>query len=289
MPLAHIAIAVLSVSLFGGQWVAARVVQAQVPPFVVVTMRFAFIALVMLPFVRRPRAAQWGRVAVISTFAGGINLALSYVGIGRIDSSTAVIVSQSMAPFTVLLSIVLLGERIGWWAWSGIALAMAGIVVLIGGPGAPPDPLGVLLVAAAAASFAVGTVLTRKWAPLDATMLNCWSAVVGFFQIGLLSLALEHGQLAALAAADARGWAAIVYICAAGGLVGFALWYWLIERHPTSRLSPFLLLSPVAGMLGGVALLGEPLTLAKLVGGAVVIAGVALVQLDARRPRPASS
>lgn len=282
VPLAHVAIAVLAVSLFGGQWVAARFVQAQVPPFLVVVLRFAFIAAVMLPFVRRPRAAQWWRVAVISTFVGGFNLALSYVGVGRIDSSTAVIVSQLMAPFTVLLSVVLLKERVGWGTVAGIALAMAGVVVLIGGPGMRPDLLGVVLVALASLSFGTGSALTRKWGPLDPNMLNGWSAAIGLVQIGALTLIFERGQLEALAAADARGWMAIVYICAAGGLLGFALWYWLIARHPTSRLSPFLLLSPLAGMLGGIVLLGEPLTLAKVAGGAIVIAGVALVQLDAR-------
>jgi O-acetylserine/cysteine efflux transporter len=59
--------------------------------------------------------------------------------------------------------------------------------------------------------------------------------------------------------------------------LGYGLWYSLVGRFPLARVGPFLLLMPVFSVLGGVTLLGESLTLRIALGGAIVIAGVAVI------------
>ncbi|MBX9635788.1 MAG: EamA family transporter, partial [Magnetospirillum sp.] len=62
-------------------------------------------------------------------------------------------------------------------------------------------------------------------------------------------------------------------------LVAYSLWYRLLARHSMNQIVPITLLGPVVGVASGVMLLGEPLSWQKLVGGAITIAGVAVVQL----------
>ena len=60
---------------------------------------------------------------------------------------------------------------------------------------------------------------------------------------------------------------------------GYAMWYGLLGRHDVTRVIPYLLLAPVTTVLGGILFLGEPMTVVRLTGGALVIAGVAIMNM----------
>ena len=105
-----------------------------------------------------------------------------------------------------------------------------------------------------------------------------------------LSLTVEsgHAQLPDRLLADWRPWAGIAFTVIGSSLVAYTLWYGLLARHPMNRVVPVTLLGPVVGVAGGVLVLGEALTWQKLVGGALTVAGVAVVQfLGGTRQPPA--
>jgi O-acetylserine/cysteine efflux transporter len=62
--------------------------------------------------------------------------------------------------------------------------------------------------------------------------------------------------------------------------VGYGIWYTLVRRNPVSLVAPFLLLLPVFAVLGGFLFLGERLSPQVMIGGAIVIAGVAFILFD---------
>jgi len=104
-------------------------------------------------------------------------------------------------------------------------------------------------------------------------------------QVMLMSLLLEHGQLASLVTADGRGWLALAYTIFIGGIVGFGLWFWLIARCSMDRVVPFGLLLPVFALMSSVLFLGDPMTPKLIVGGLLAISGVAITQIrPAARP-----
>jgi drug/metabolite transporter (DMT)-like permease len=71
--------------------------------------------------------------------------------------------------------------------------------------------------------------------------------------------------------------------------ISYLVWFWLLRRYPATQVTAFTLLTPLAGLLAGVGLLGEPLTLRLAVACAAVVAGIALVNRAPARLSPAGS
>ncbi|MGA7580628.1 MAG: EamA family transporter, partial [Pseudolabrys sp.] len=249
------------------------------PPLFFLALRFLAIALLLIPFVKRPTRQQFGPIAAISIFFGGLNFGLFYVGLGLGSGSMSAVAYQLATPFTILLAWPLLAERPSLTTSAGVVIAFVGVVVLAAGPGLSANALPLLLVVGAAFAFAVSNILTKRYGPFDPLMLMGWSSLLTVPQVMLMSLLLEHGQLASLITADERGWLALAYTIFIGGIVGFGLWFWLIARCSMGRVAPFGLLLPVFALISSVLFLGDRMTPKLIVGGLLAISGVAITQV----------
>lgn len=265
--------------VWGYQFVVIKVGVTQFPPLFFLSLRFLAIALLLVPFVKQPTREQLGPVAAISIFLGGLNFGLFYVGLGLGSGSMSAVAYQLATPFTVLLAWPLLAERPSLATSAGVALAFAGVVVLGAEHGLSANAVPLLLVIGAAFAFAVSNVLTKRYGPLDPFMLMGWSALLTVPQVMLMSLLLEHGQLASLVTADQRGWLALAYTIFIGGIVGFGLWFWLIARCSMGRVAPFGLLLPVFALISSVLFLGDRMSPKLIVGALLAISGVATTQI----------
>ncbi len=241
--------------LWGYQFVAIKVGVMEFPPLFFLGLRFLAIALLLVPFVKRPTRQQLGPVAAISVFLGGLNFGLFYVGLGLGSGSISAVAYQLAPPFTVLLAWPLLAERPSLTTSAGVVLALGGVVVLAAGPGLSANALPLLLVVGAAFAFAVSNVLTKRYGPFDPLMLMGWFSLLTVPQVMLMSLLLEHGQVASLVTADQRGWLALAYTIFIGGIAGFGLWFWLIGRCSMGRVALFGLLLPVFALMSSVLFL----------------------------------
>lgn len=265
--------------LWGYQFVAIKVGVAEFPPLFFLALRFLAIALLLVPIVKWPTREQLGPIAAISIFLGGLNFGLFYVGLGLGSGSMSAVAYQLATPFTVLLAWPLLSERPSLTTSAGVLLACGGVVMLAAESGLSGNGLPLLLVVGAAFAFAVSNVLTKRYGPFDPLMLMGWSSLFTVPQVMLMSLLLEYGQVASLAAADERGWLALAYTIFIGGIVGFGLWFWLIGRCSMGRVAPFGLLLPVFALMSSVLFLGERMTPRLIVGGLLAMSGVAMTQI----------
>jgi O-acetylserine/cysteine efflux transporter len=279
MSVIQIVCAVVVPLLWGYQFVAIKVGVTEFPPLFFLALRFLAIALLLVPFVKRPTRRQFGPVAAISIFLGGLNFGLFYVGLGLGSGSMSAVAYQLATPFTVLLAWPLLAEKPSLTTSAGVMLAFAGVVVLVADHGLSGNLLPLLLVVAAAFAFAVSNVLTKRYGPFDPFMLMGWSSLLTVPQVLLMSLLLEYGQLPSLVTADERGWLALAYTIFIGGIAGFGLWFWLIARCSMSRVAPFGLLLPVFALMSSVLFLGERMTPKLIAGGLLAISGVAMTQI----------
>jgi O-acetylserine/cysteine efflux transporter len=270
--------AVMVPLLWGYQFVVIKTGITEFPPFFFLALRFLVTALLLIPLVKRPTREQLGPIAAISIFLGGLNFGLFYVGLGLGSGSMTAVAYLLSTPFTVLLAWPLLAERPSLATVCGVALALAGVLVLRADPGVSASGLPLLLVVGAAFAFAVSNVLTKRYGPFDPLMLMGWSSLFTVPQVMLMSLLLEDGQSASLVAADERGWLALTYTIFIGGIVGFGLWFWLIARCSMARVAPFGLLLPVFALMSSALFLGEPMTPKLIVGALLAISGVALTQ-----------
>jgi len=192
MSFIQIACAVTVPLLWGYQFVAIKVGVMEFPPLFFLVLRFLAIALLLIPFVKKPTRQQFGPIAAISVFLGGLNFGLFYVGLGLGSGSISAVAYQLATPFTVLLAWPLLAERPSLTTSAGVLLAFVGVVVLAVGPGLSANALPLLLVVGAALAFAVSNVLTKRYGPFDPLMLMGWSSLLTVPQVMLMSLLLEH-------------------------------------------------------------------------------------------------
>ncbi|MFK4725438.1 drug/metabolite transporter (DMT)-like permease [Bradyrhizobium niftali] len=185
----QIVCAVVVPLLWGYQFVAIKVGVTEFPPLFFLALRFLAIALLLVPFVKRPARHQIGPVAAISIFLGGLNFGLFYVGLGLGSGSLSAIAYQLATPFTVLLAWPLLAERPSATTSAGVALAFVGVVVLAAGP-------GVVSKRAAAAARGWGSLRLRGVQRLDETLRPFRSPDVDGMVVAVHGAA-GHGDVAA--------------------------------------------------------------------------------------------
>ena len=267
----------LAVPLIWGLGVVfAKAAIGHFPPILLMALRFTLTALVLVWFVKPPWRLM-GQLFVIALISAAVQYSLTFNGLRGVDASTAVLVIQLEVPFLILLGAVLLKEKPGRRRWLGIAIAFIGVAFIAGEPrlGAAWDSLALLF--GGAFTWALGQIMVRRLGEVGGLAMVAWVAVFAAPQLFVFSLVLEDDHLAYLGAAGWVVWGTVLYMGIVMTALGYGLWYSLVGRFPLARVGPFLLLMPVFSVLGGVTLLGESLTLRVAIGGAIVIAGVAVI------------
>ncbi len=267
----------LAVPLIWGMGVVfAKAAIGHFPPILLMALRFTLTALILVWFVKPPWRLM-GRLFVIALISAAVQYSLTFNGLRGVDASTAVLVLQLEVPFLILLGAVLLKEKPGWRRWLGIAITFIGVAFIAGEPrlGGSWDSLALLL--GGAFTWALGQIMVRRLGEVGGFTTVAWVAVFAAPQLFAFSLVLEDDHLAYLGAAGWVVWGTVLYMGIVMTALGYGLWYSLVGRFPLARVGPFLLLMPVFSVLGGVTLLGESLTLRVALGGAIVIAGVAVI------------
>jgi O-acetylserine/cysteine efflux transporter len=257
-------------------FVVGKIGVTQLPPLLLMGLRFALVAVLLAPFLT-PVGKGWPWIAALGVVLGGLHFGLLFVGLQGVDAGPAAVAIQLAVPFSMLLATVFYRERLGTWQWAGMLLAFAGVYLLAGGPSQRSSTWHLLLVVLAAFAWAVANVLIKRLGPINVFKLNAWLAVLACPQLLLGSLLLEHGQRAAIADADWTAWGAMIYMAVGASIVAYGLWYYLIEKYEMNRVVPLTLLAPVFAVVLAVPLLGESISLHLLIGGAVTIAGVAMI------------
>lgn len=252
------------------------------PPMLLVATRFALVAAMLLPFVRIPRDKLWPLFGVSVTL-GAIHFGLMLTGMQYVPAGTAAIAIQLQVPFAALLAALFFNDRLGWRRAAGMAIAFAGIALISGEPGLAERPFAIWLVIGASFVWAVANIQIKRMGSVDGFTTNAAVALFAAPQLFGLSLLLEDGQWAALTGIGWHGLVSLFYQSVAVVIVGYGLWYGLLQRYAVNQAMPFTLLMPAVGVAAGVVMLGEALTWQRVVGGLITVVGVGIILW--RRPQ----
>jgi O-acetylserine/cysteine efflux transporter len=128
--------------------------------------------------------------------------------------------------------------------------------------------------------WAIGQIQVRRFG-LDDGGLKLLGAlcVLAAPLLLVLSLVFEDGQIAEIARATSTVWIQVAYLGLGMTVIGQGIWFYLVARHPLHDVAPFLLLVPVFSIAAGVAFLGETLSAMAILGGFLIISGVATATL----------
>lgn len=263
--------------IFGFNLIASKYGMGQLPPLFFTALRFALVAAVLWPLLRLPRP-QLGLILQVALAVGVLHFGLMYLGLALADDvSTVAIALQMVVPFTTLLSIVMLGERVGWRRTLGMALAFGGVLLIAFDPRVMGYLGALVLVLLGGLAMAFGTILMKRLSGVKPLELQAWIGVVGAPALLLVSLVVERGQLEAARSAAPLVWLAVAFSALGASVIAHGALYWLIQRYEVSLISPLMLLSTVFSVVFGVWLMGDVLTPAILLGGVATLAGVAVI------------
>jgi O-acetylserine/cysteine efflux transporter len=277
----HLLLALSVVFIWGTNFVVIRWGLDGLPPFLFATLRFALSALPWLLFIRRP-AVRWRTLAAFGVLLGVGQFGLMFLAMqGRITPGLASLVIQTQVFFTIALSLLALGERVRGFQLAGLALAVAGLVLIGAHLDADVTPAGLALVLAAALFWACANLVAKSAGRVDMLGFMVWSSVFAVPPLLALSWLLEGPQAmaAGLAGAGTGVWAAVLWQALGNSLYGYGVWNWLLARHPAATVTPLALLVPVFGISASALALGEPLPAWKLGAGALVLLGLVVIVL----------
>lgn len=269
--------------IWGMNLIASKIGVGQFPPIFFTALRFASLALFLIPMLRIHRG-QMAYLSAAALLTGPTAFALLFAGIYLAeDAATVAIASQMGVPFSTLLSVWLLGETIRWRRTLGIAFAFAGIVIIGFDPRVIAYWEGLVLVVGSCLVSALGLIFLKRLHDIKPLELQSFIALVGGSMLLIMSFMFESGQMDAVRNANWQGWAALAFTTLLSSLVAHTAWYYLVARYPVTSLSPLTLLSPLFGILFGVTLLDDQLTPRMLLGGAVTLIGVFIVVMREKR------
>ncbi|MBI3841080.1 MAG: DMT family transporter [Thaumarchaeota archaeon] len=237
----------------------------------------AFLAL--YPVMVKPKARfdrkDFARLLVVALTSVAI-YHLSLNAAEKVVNASLAGLLISLAPLTtVLLSSVVLHEKLTLKIWGALALAVAGAFVIsspdLSFTGTAVGPGLVVVAALAGAVFTVASKpLVSKYGPFP---VAAWAAFLGTaILLPLATPSLVEQSLAL----SAQGWASVLYLAILSTVVANMIFYTLVSRQAVSKLGVQLYLVPIVSAAGGVLILGENLGIEILAGGALLLLAVGL-------------
>ncbi|WP_017569426.1 EamA family transporter [Nocardiopsis halotolerans] len=259
-------------------------------PLLASAVRALPAGLVLLAVTRTlPSGTWWWRAAVLGTLNIGVFLHLLFVTAYLLPGGVAALVTSVQPLLVLVLAALLLGDRIRPVHVVATLLGATGVALLVLGPEAALNPVGVLAGLAAAASMATGVVLTKRWGRppgVGVLAMTGWQLTAGGLLLTPAALLVE-GLPDRVTVPNVLGFA---YLGVVGALLAYAIWFRGLERLPAVAVSFLSLASPLTAAVLGFLVLGETLTPVQGAGALAAVAAVVLVQLaSARRPPPEES
>lgn len=252
-------------------------------PFTAALIRVLPAGVLLLLLTRQMPARQHGaRLLVLATLNIGAFQALLFVAAYRLPGGLAAVLGAIQPLIVMALAWALDGKtpaRLTFWA---AVVGVLGMAALLISPQTVYEPIGIAAALLGAGCMACGVWLTRRWQlPLPVLALTGWQLLIGGLMLAPLAWLVD----APLPALTPLQLAAYAYLCLAGALLAYSLWFRGIARLPTVAVASLGLLSPLTAIVLGWVFLSQSMTGMALVGLCVVLASVFAVQWTASGTR----
>jgi O-acetylserine/cysteine efflux transporter len=275
----QILLALLPPLFFGTGFTIAKPAVSHFPPLFLILICYGSIAVLMGLTQRERLKTPWPSIMLIAAFSVTIQGALLFWAIRspEMPATAANLILQIQIPFAVLLGWLLMNERPDGRRMLGTAMAILGVALVIGLPETPPGLVPTVMIIVSALCWSLGQVLVRRLGKDNGVGVLKGNAIGSLPQLALATLLFEHGQWQSVVTATWLQWSMLGFVAVVGFYFAYLSWFTLLKQCRLDEASPFLLLMPVVGIVTAALVLGESVSLAQLVGGAVILLGLAIV------------
>ncbi len=278
-----------TVIIWGATFVATKIALQEVSPATVVWLRFAMgvavlgVAVLMRREFALPSLREIGYFALLGFIGVALHQWLQSNGLITAQATTTAWIVATIPVFVTLLGWLVLKERPSAVQFAGMGLAAIGVLMIVskgdlaglfgGGIGTRGD----LLILASAPNWAIYTILSRRELQRHpAARMMFYVMLAGWLFVSVWAIGFGPG-LSEVRNLDWRGWAAITGLGILGSGLAYITYYDALQTLPASQLAVFLNVEPMVTTLLAAPLLGEPITGLVVLGGAIIILGIYLV------------
>ena len=257
----------------------------RVPPLVFLALRFVLVVFPAILFIKPPPIG-WKNILLIGTLLSLGQFSLLYLALALgMPAGLASLLLQTQVVLSVIVSAILLRERPTSRQSFGISVGMVGLTVVIVGHSTTAPWLPLVVTLLAALSWAIGNVLARRAGSASGLSLTVWSGVVVPIPALALSMLVDSPAVVidSIVGITPIAIVSTLFTAVAASLIGYGIWNSLLARYPTSAVVPFTLLVPVVGIITAWLVQNEQPTLTELLGGAVMLAGLAVAVIQRRQ------
>jgi drug/metabolite transporter (DMT)-like permease len=286
--------------LWGSTYLAIRIGVRDIPPGMLAGLRYLAAGAILYPVAARagraelrdadrPGRREWLGSALVGLLLlvignGGVTLAEK-----SLPSGLAAVLVATVPLWMVVFAVPLQRQRVTLRAAAGLVAGLAGVAVLVGGGGAGAGLGAVAVILAAAASWGLGSVVSKRLRlPRRALLAAAMEMLVAGTVLLILSAVTGEAGRMHWGDISAGSWAALVWLVIPGSVLGFTAYGYALAHLPLATVSTYAYVNPVVAIILGVLVLSERLTIREGLGALLVVASVALTlyRPARRRARP---
>ncbi|MFI7669332.1 EamA family transporter [Nocardia sp. NPDC049526] len=225
-----------------------------------------------------PRGTWWGKATVLGVLNIGLFFPLLFVAAERLPGGVAATLAAAQPLIVAILAVTVLHESPSAWRIGWGAMGVVGVGLVVIGPNATLDVIGIVAGLACAATMALGVTLTKRWgrpAEVSPTAFAGWQLTAGGLFLVPVTFVFEGPP----PAIDPDAVLGYLWLGLIGGLIAYVLWFRGITALPVNSVSILSLLSPLVAAVLGAVLLGQTLGPIQLVGFGLSLAAIVAGQL----------
>lgn len=269
--------------LWGLNLIAVKMGVDLLAPLTAAWLRQVMVLLICLPALRII-PGKMGYLAALGVMSGALFYIVTNLSLAVAENVSALaIAGQLGVPFSLILAVIVFKERIHRTRIFGIALSLGGVFLIAFDPAAINERLGLALTAVASLIWAICSLIQRQLVGTPILTIYAWVGLFGSVFILPVALVAEPAAIAGLpdVTLKALGW--ILFSALGSTVIGQGAMSLLLQKHPVSTVVPLTLLAPVIAVIAASLYFGTRLTLPMIVGGMLVMVGIAIVTIRTAR------
>jgi O-acetylserine/cysteine efflux transporter len=281
LPLKHLLILLFIAFAYGSAFPITKLaLNDSVPPILMASLRMGIVLIILIPFWRFkiPNKKYLPSLIAFSISMGVLVYVFMTLSLYHSSIISPVIVGSQLAiPFGVLLSGLMLGEKISQKKWVLVFCAFFGIVIIFFDPELANNFLGLFYAGLMALFFGLAQVYSRQLKSLDVSLTNAFTGLFGFIILLILSYFVEGNTILNIKSISNNTWAYISYQAIIVSLGAHLLMFYLYKFYTVGQIFPSYSLFPIFGIGLSFLIFGEIPTLLFLIGSIIVLTSVFLL------------
>ncbi len=269
--------------MWGLNLIAVKMGVDLMEPLTSAWLRQVMVMLICLPALRLIEG-KMRELLALGVLSGALFYIIVNVSMAvSTNVSALAIAGQLGAPFSLVLAIIFLGEKVHKYRIAGMALAFSGVVMLVFDPHAAEEQLGLALTAAASLVWAICSLIQRRLIGVPVLTIYAWIGLMGTVILGPIAYAFEPVAFSNMPNLTLSTFGWVLFSALGSTVIGQGAMSILLQRHPVSTVVPLTLPTPVISVIAASYWFGTKLTPVMIAGGVVVLTGVAIVTLRTAR------